>query len=308
MMDRPTILAHRFDSSVVRRPRRGLVPAVRPLEDRRLLTAPATAAMTQTVTFPDLESYPALSDQALLYFSGTMGTLTEVDLVTSGSFQTRFLAENLGSAGGTVSGTTAGNLTINVPSGAVSVAIPSVTETFNASAFDGQLDDGGTSGKTFASVTSRSTPQAIVLTSPVDLAAFTGHFRMPISVSGHAVGSVAPGTNDVSSTFQTDTSATITVIYHYIPNLPDLDPPPASPPPPTGGGTNVSSVAATGTAPGPISAVPPSVVPAISSIRAARHGHSKTRIHPLHRHSPRPLARHRLAAFDRVHHHALTRT
>ena len=114
--------------------------------------------MTETATFVNLESNPTLSDQALLYFSSTMGNLTEVDLVTSGSFQSRFSAENLGSSSGTITGTTGGNLAINVPTGAVPVTIPSVTESFNASAYDGTLNDGGTSGKTFAPVTSSSRP------------------------------------------------------------------------------------------------------------------------------------------------------
>ena len=105
-------------------------------------------------TFPDLESLPNVSDQAILYFSATMGTLTEVDLVTSGSFHSEFSAENLGPSSSTIAGTTRGNLSINVPTGAIPVTIPSVTQTFDASAFDGTLDSGGTSGKAFAPVTS----------------------------------------------------------------------------------------------------------------------------------------------------------
>ena len=115
--------------------------------------------MTQAETFPNLESLPTLSTQAILFFSSTMGTLTEVDVVTSGSFNSQFSAENLGPSSSTIEGTTSGNLSINVPTGAVPVTIPSVTQTFNASAFDGTLDYGGTSGKDFAPVTQSSTPQ-----------------------------------------------------------------------------------------------------------------------------------------------------
>jgi hypothetical protein len=196
--------------------------------------------MTQTATFPDLESYPNLSDQALLYFSATMGTLTEVDVVTSGSFNTQFAAENLASSSRTIAGTTSANLSINVPTGAMPVVIPPVTESFNASGFDGHIDDGGTSGKTFASVTSSSAPQTTVLTSPAALAAFTGHFRIPFSVTGHATGSTTPNDGNVSASFKTDTSATITVIYHYIPNLSDTG---SSP------GTSTSSPGGTSTSP-----------------------------------------------------------
>ncbi len=75
--------------------------------------------MTQTATFPNLEATPNASrSQAFVFFNSTMGTLTEVDLVTSGSFSTQFHAENLGSSSTTINGTTSGNLSINVPTGA----------------------------------------------------------------------------------------------------------------------------------------------------------------------------------------------
>ncbi len=229
-MDRPTILVRRLFPGVGRRPRRGLTPDVRTLEGRRLLSGgtQAQATMTQTATFPDLETNPSLSNQAVLYFDSAMGTLTEVDLVTSGSFSSQFSAENLGPASSTIVGTTSGRLSINVPTGPVSVAIPPVLQSFKATAYDGSPGFGGTSGKTFGTVTSQSTPRTTVLTSPAALAAFTGHLRIPISVTGHATGSVTtnPANEKVSSAFQTDTSATITVIYHYIPNLPGDTPTP----------------------------------------------------------------------------------
>ena len=218
------------------RSRHRLVPEVRPLEGRRLLaasaagTAPASAVMTQTATFPNLEALPDVSTQAFLYFRSTMGTLTEVDVVTSGSFNSEFYAENLGASSSTLQGTTSGNLSVQVPSGSIPVVIPSVTRTFDAQPFDGALDYAGTSGKDFTPVTSSSAPQTTVLTSPADLAAFTGNFRMPISVSGHATGTATSENGQLSSGFHSQTSATITVIYHFIPDLPSLDPSPATSP------------------------------------------------------------------------------
>jgi hypothetical protein len=227
------------------RPRRRLAPALRPLESRQLLSGGLTpsATMTQTATFPNLESLPNVANQALLYFSSTMGTLTEVDLVTSGSFSTQFYAENLGSSSTAIDGTTSGNLSINVPTGAIPVTIPSVTETFNAAPFEGNVDYSGTSGKDFAPVTSSSATKTTVLTSPADLAAFTGNFRIPISVSGHATGNASSGNGDLSDGFNTQTSATLTIIYHYIPNLPSTNPPPAdtSPTVPSSGNGTGSS-------------------------------------------------------------------
>ncbi len=194
-MDRPAIFAFLDTSTSCRRARRALVPTPSALEDRRLLTASAT--MSQTATFPDLEVNPNLATQGLLYFSPAMGTLTEVDVVTSGSFTSQFLGANQNAS---VTGSTTANLSIGLPTGPIAVTIPTVSQNLNG-----------------PSVSSDSTPQTTVLTTPAELAAFTGHFRLPVAISGHAEGTTSTG--QATGSFQTDTSATISVIYHYIPNL-----------------------------------------------------------------------------------------
>ena len=270
------------------RPRRRLTLSVRPLEGRQLLSASPpgalnpSATMTQTATFPNLESLPNVGTQAFLYFSSTMGTLTEVDLVTSGSYSTEFHAENLGPSSTTIEGTTSGNLAINVPTGAIPVTVPPVTETFNASPFDGKLDDAGPSGKEFAPVTSSSAAERTALTSPADLAAFTGNFRIPISVSGQATGSVSSGNNDLSDGFNTQTSATITVIYHYIPNLPSLDPPPTTtnlPGSSAGAGSSGSPVSSTNSPASVAGAASLVTTPAIGSTQSSTHAKKKASKH-----------------------------
>jgi hypothetical protein len=237
------------------------MPAVRHLEGRQLLSAAPTATMTQTATFPNLESFPNVATQAFLYFSAPMGTLTEVDVVTSGSYSTDFSAENLAPSTSAIQGTTKANLSINLPSGAIPVTIPSVTENFNASAFDGTLNYAGTSGKDFGPVTSSAPTQTTVLTSPADLAAFTGNFRIPITVSGHATGSATSSNgNLLSDGFKTQTSVTLTIIYHYDPNLPSLNPPPAN-----SSGSQTSSGPSSGDSTGTSTSNPANVAPASST-------------------------------------------
>jgi hypothetical protein len=199
-----------------RRSRRQLTPAVGLLEDRQLL---ATATMTQTATFPNLEQYPNVADQAFLYFSSTMGTLTAVDVVASGSYTTQFNAENTGASSSTITGTTDANLSINLPNGPLPLSIPSVTESFTAGPYDGTLNYSGTSGKEFATETSSAAPETTALTSPSDLAAFTGQFRIPVTISGHATGSASSTNGHLSDGFNTQTSVTLTIIYNYIPNM-----------------------------------------------------------------------------------------
>ncbi len=225
-----------------RRPRFRASAAVRPLEGRQLLSGP-TATMIQTATFPNLEALPNVATQAFLYFSSTMGTLTEVDVSISGSFSTQFAAENLGSSSNVITGTTSANLAINVPSGAIPLSIPSINEKFTASPFEGTVTYDGTSGEEFASVTSNSATQTTVLTSPAALADFTGEFRIPITISGHAQGAATSTNGDISDNFHTQTSVTITVIYHYDPSLPSLDPTPA----PTGGSSTSGQGSGSGT-------------------------------------------------------------
>jgi hypothetical protein len=62
-----------------RRTRRCLMPAVRPLEGRRLLSGglTPTATMTQSATYPNLEALPNVATSAFLYFSSTMGTFLQ---------------------------------------------------------------------------------------------------------------------------------------------------------------------------------------------------------------------------------------
>ncbi len=118
-----------------------------------------------------------------------------------------------------ITGTTNANLSINLPSGSLPLSIPSVSESFTAGPYDGTLNYSGTSGKEFATETSSSAPETTVLTSPSDLAAFTGQFRIPVTVSGHAMGSASATDGHLSDGFNTQTSVTLTIIYHYIPNL-----------------------------------------------------------------------------------------
>jgi hypothetical protein len=119
-------------------------------------------------------------------------------------------------------------------------------------------------------------------------------------VTGHAEGSAASSSNDVSSAFATDTSATITVIYHYIPNLPGLAPPASA-----GSGTNAAPISATGVVPGTHKVHAAAVGSDAHSIHAGQHGSSKIRIASLHRHHPRQhdLARRRAMQVERAHHH-----
>jgi hypothetical protein len=265
-------------------------PAVGLLERREMLTGP-TATMIQTATFPNLEALPNAATGAFLYFSSSMGTLTEVDVVTSGSFSTEFSAENLGSSSNVITGTTTANLSINLPSGAIPVSMPSVTETFNASPFDGNLDYGGTGGNVFAPVTNNSATGTTVLTSPGDLAAFTGNFRIPITVSGHAQGTATSTTGDMSDSFQTLTSTTITVIYHYDPSLPSLGPTTPAPAPYTSNSSGEQgSESATGTSSSdsgtPTVSSPSTVISPAAIVQTAFTGgrsmtHTRKRMHTV---------------------------
>src|SRR5262249_42814226 len=94
-----------------------------------------TTNWTRTLTFPR--------------FNPALGTLTEVEIINDGELTGRIQVESEDRAPQTVTGTVSGNLSLSGPGFAALVATSSRSETFNASAYDGFPDYGGSSGFDF---------------------------------------------------------------------------------------------------------------------------------------------------------------
>src|SRR5262249_20409435 len=92
----------------------------------------------------------------------------------------------------------------------------SADQTFNASAFDGTIDFGGTSGKTFAPQTINGS-NSTTITAASDLAKYIGTGTVSFTEAANA-STTATGSANLLVQVNTTASANVTVIYHYAPS------------------------------------------------------------------------------------------
>jgi hypothetical protein len=149
-------------------------------------------------------------------FDPSLGTLLSVDIVSAGTFTSQIQVESLDSAPSTVTGTVSGALTLTGPGVTGLVTTGSFNETFNASAFDGVIDFGGTSGHDFGPQTASGT-QSATLSAPSDLASYIGTGNVTFTEVAHAT-SAAHGAGNLVTHINSSASGTVGVVYHYIPS------------------------------------------------------------------------------------------
>ncbi|WP_020465971.1 choice-of-anchor E domain-containing protein [Singulisphaera acidiphila] len=154
-------------------------------------------------------------------FDPSLGTLTSVDVTFAGTLASQIRVESRDANPMTVTGHTEGTLVVQAPGIADLMLRPTSTVTFPASAYDGVPDFGGTSGKDFGNVSADDT-KSVTLTTPGDLAAYTGTGTVPFSV-GAASSSAAAGPGNLLTEISSTAAATVNVVYHYLPQS-DLKP------------------------------------------------------------------------------------
>lgn len=93
------------------------------------------------------------------------------------------------------------------------VTVPSLSEVFNASAFDGSVDFGGTSGITYEELTATDT-ETNTFNDGATLALFTGLGTVDLNLNALAV-SFASGAGNLITQFQTAAGGNIEVVYEY---------------------------------------------------------------------------------------------
>jgi hypothetical protein len=93
------------------------------------------------------------------------------------------------------------------------VTIPSITQTFNATAYDGTLDFGGTSGTSFMGLTANQTNEE-TYTDSATLAFFSGASMASFGFDASATSS-ATGAGNITSGFSTSASGLVSVKYTY---------------------------------------------------------------------------------------------
>lgn len=178
-------------------------------------TIPATATLTRSAS---VNATPTDWTQSLPVdpFDPSLGTLTSIDIIDSGSFTSQIKVESLDASSSTITATVAGTLTLSGPGLSGLVTNLSANKSFNAGPFDGVIDFGGSSGNDFGAQVAQGS-KTISLTSSADLAAFQGSSRVQFTQTAKASTSASGAGNLVTQT-NTTASSQVSVVYHYTPN------------------------------------------------------------------------------------------
>jgi len=181
----------------------------------------ASAAQAATVTFStSIASAPTgwTNVVSLPQFDNGIGgtydglILTSVTITVSGTATGNIAIESLDAGPAVVSYQISANLNFTGPGGANGTSIPVANGIFNATAFDGISDFGGTSGASFNGLSGTNSANA----SPFVLFPYEGNGNINVNVvaSGASGGS---GAGNLLQQFSTAASAEVSVTYTYIP-------------------------------------------------------------------------------------------
>jgi hypothetical protein len=182
--------------------------------DATVSTAPTTRVAT--ATFPSTKTGWTKSAQ-VAQFDPSLGTLLSIDIINTTTIQGEFQLENIDNEGGLISATVNGGATLTVPGLNPLTASTTLSQNFNAPAFDGDIDFGGTSGEDSGLKTNSGTNSITNITDPGVLAEFQG--TGTLSLSAHATSrSTVSGPGNVLVLLNTSAGAQVQVVYHYVPS------------------------------------------------------------------------------------------
>jgi hypothetical protein len=182
-----------------------------------LALLPLSQATADTIMFSDsvaLQPTNFNSSVSVPKFNPALGTLTKVIFELSGHVEGQAKFESLDAGATTISMQLAAQVKLQRPDlSSLVVAFPLAMTSDNASAFDGVMDFGGTSGKTYPALAGDDNEMSMT-TAPLDLALFTGmgNIMLPVMATGASSGS---GAGNLLLQFNTSASSDVTVTYEY---------------------------------------------------------------------------------------------
>ncbi|MFO0973081.1 MAG: choice-of-anchor E domain-containing protein [Phycisphaerae bacterium] len=187
-----------------------------------LAAAPAWANQITTIAFSDAIPVATTSwnDFADLgKFDTNLGTLLSIDVFLDGKVEGSTRFESLDPSPTTVTVNLSSTVTLKKPdSSTLSTAFPVFTKIEPVSPFDGGIDFGGGSGRTFLGLSAINSDH-VTLTGPfsaLDLAAFTapggGALSLPVMSVGTSNGS---GSGNLLLQFTTMAGADVRIVYTY---------------------------------------------------------------------------------------------
>ena len=150
-------------------------------------------------------------------FDSSLGSLEAVLISLSGHVEGTARYESMNASPRTVTLKLAAQIDLkDDQNNLISSTLPLVSFTSAASAYDGVLDFGGTSGHTYANLSADNSAPLHNYTNPVDLAKFIGNdmLSFPLVATGTSTGT---GPGNIVYQFSTATSASVEIQYTYAP-------------------------------------------------------------------------------------------
>lgn len=176
------------------------------------------AAWAGTIVFSDTFTMATTNWNGFLHitkFDPGLGTLTGINFLLEGEILGNVRFESFDAEPTTVATYLQAEITLSRPDLSTIVATtPTAANSDDASAFDGLIDFGGTSGKTYPGLTASASTTVDSPPPAGDFALFTGPgaIALPISAAGL---SYADGAGNLITWFNTQAEATATVTYTF---------------------------------------------------------------------------------------------
>jgi hypothetical protein len=181
--------------------------------DETVVVTPQT--LTQTLDFANATTGWTKSG-TINQLDPSVGTLTSIDIVNSDTMTTEVKLENLDNLPATIVTNIAGNVAFNGPGVSNLSSVLSTQQSFNASAFDGNIDFAGTSGHDTGLVTVQAN-SSTTLTAAGDLAAYIGTGQVTLTATAQT-SSTSSGSANLLQLLHTTAAGHVQIVYHYLPN------------------------------------------------------------------------------------------
>ena len=185
-----------------------------------LLAVAATPAAADSISYSDsiaLTTTNWSDSVSIPLFDPSLGTLTSILFELSGTVQGNVQFESLDAAPSTVTTNLQAQIILQRPDLSQLVAVlPVANNVDNVTAFDGVIDFGGTSGKSYLNLMSVAGDSTVSPPPNSDLALFTGvgSINLPVVAFGQ---SNASGAGNLVVLFNTQAAADVKVTYNYRP-------------------------------------------------------------------------------------------
>ncbi len=156
--------------------------------------------------------------QTVSQFNPSLGMLTEVDIIVTGSLSSNVQMENLSPGANNVQAQLGGNLSYQV--GDLQPLASNPTTTLNATlpGFTGtQANLTGPSSKNFGTVNMAGTFNEVTLTDPQSLSQFEGTGTISVGETANANATATEGTGNLLALITTTAQGKVKVVYHYTP-------------------------------------------------------------------------------------------